>query len=103
MCESSVDKKLPIHFDEDKTKCILFSKGKNMTEHNIIYDNNRIKGFDIAEYLNCHLNTNLGNHSNHGNHTNHGNEISSMKYQFFYIQNEFLNPKLHLLLCCVTL
>ena len=47
--------KLSIHFGEDKTKCIIFSKEKNLPRLNITYDNNKIKQFYIVEYLDCLL------------------------------------------------
>ena len=40
MCEWFVDDKLTIHFCEDKSKCIPFSKEKNLPELNI-YNNER--------------------------------------------------------------
>ena len=39
VCKWFVDNKLSIHFDKDKTKCILFSKVKNLLELDITYDN----------------------------------------------------------------
>ena len=39
VCDWFVDNKLSIDFDEDKTKCILFSREKNLPEFNITYDN----------------------------------------------------------------
>ena len=47
--------KLSIHFGEDKTKCIIFSKEKNLPRLNITYDNNKIKQFYIVESLDCFL------------------------------------------------
>ena len=95
MCEWFVDNKLSIHFGENKTKCILFSKEKNLPELNIIYDNNKIKQFHIAEYLRCYLDAKLNGESM---------SMKSLKkidaeLQFLYRQNEFLNPKLRRLLC----
>ena len=46
-------KKLSIHFGEDETKCILFTRNKNLPELNITYKNNRIKQYRMAEYLGC--------------------------------------------------
>ena len=59
VCEWFVHNKLSIHFAEDKTKCILFSKEKNLPVLNITYKNNRIKQFDILEYLGCYLDAHL--------------------------------------------
>ena len=52
------DKKLSIHFEENKTKCILFSKAKRLSKFNITYGNNNIKQCHTEEYLGCHLNSN---------------------------------------------
>ena len=54
VCEWFVNNKLSIHFWEDKTKCILFSKEKDLSGFNITYDDNRIKQFHIVEYLDCY-------------------------------------------------
>ena len=58
-----VDNKLSIHFDEDKTKCILFSKEKDLPELDITYKNNGIKRFNTVEYLGCYLDVNLSEES----------------------------------------
>ena len=59
VCHWFVDNKLSIHFGEDKTKCILFSRDRNLTELNITCNNNRIKQYRIVEYLGCCLDANL--------------------------------------------
>ena len=43
VCDWFVDNKLSIHFGEDKTKCSLFSRDRNLPELNITYNSNRIK------------------------------------------------------------
>ena len=63
VCNWFVDKKLSIHFGEDKTKCILFSRVKNLPELNITYNNNRIKQYRMTEYLFCCLDANLSGQS----------------------------------------
>ena len=42
VCKWFVDNRLPIHSGEDKTKRILFSKSKYLSEINITYNNNRV-------------------------------------------------------------
>ena len=59
MCDSFVYNKLLLHFCEDKTKCILFSRDKNFSELNMTYDNNRIEQHHLVEYLGCCLEANL--------------------------------------------
>ena len=45
-CDQFVDNKMiSYHFGEDKTKCILFSRDKNLPELNITYKNNRMKQY----------------------------------------------------------
>ena len=46
-----VDNKVSIHFGEDKTKSIRFSREKNLFEFNLIYNNNRIKQYGIVKDL----------------------------------------------------
>ena len=59
MCEWFVDNILSIHSGKDKTKCILFSKEKNLPELNITYDSNKMKHLLIVKYLGCCLDANL--------------------------------------------
>ena len=49
VCDWSVDNKLSIHFGEDKVKCILFIRYKNLPELNITYNNNEIKQYRLVE------------------------------------------------------
>ena len=63
LCDWFVDNKLSILFDEDKTKCILFSWNKTLLELNIVYNNNRIKQYCMVEYLGCCLDANLNGES----------------------------------------
>ena len=46
-----IDNKVSVHFCEDKTKSIRFSREKNLFELNLIYNNNRIKQYGIVEDL----------------------------------------------------
>ena len=48
VCDWFIDNKLSVHFGEDKTKCFLFSRDKNLSELNITLDNNRIKQYRIV-------------------------------------------------------
>ena len=63
ICNWFVDNKLLIHFGQEKTKCILFSRDNNLPEHNITYNNNRIKQHRMVEYLGCCLDANLSGES----------------------------------------
>ena len=90
-----VDNKLSIHFGEDKTKYIVFSRDKNLPELGITYKNNRTKQYRMVEYLGCCLQANLSGESMAMKSLSKINT----KLQFLYIQNEFLNPTLGRLLC----
>ena len=46
-----VDNKVSIHFGEDKTKSIRFSREKDLFEINLIYNSNRIKRYGMVEDL----------------------------------------------------
>ena len=60
MCANSL---LSIHFDTDKTKCILFSEWKILPGLNITYDNNKIKEFDLVKQFGCYLDAKLSGKS----------------------------------------
>ena len=51
LCECFVDKNLSIHFGEDKTKSVFFSRARNLLELNITNDNIRIKQFYVVNLL----------------------------------------------------
>ena len=53
VCDWFIDNRLSIHFGEDKTKYILFSRDKNLPKLNITYNNNRTKQYGMVEYLGC--------------------------------------------------
>ena len=59
VCDWFVDNELSVHFDEEKTKCILFARDKNIPEPNITYKENIIKEYRILEYLGCCLDAKL--------------------------------------------
>ena len=96
VCDWFVDKKLSIHFGEDKTKCILFSRGKNLLELNITYNNNRMKQYHMVEYLG-YLDANLSGESVVMKSLR---EINT-KLQFLYRRMSFSTH--NYVGCCVTL
>ena len=57
VCGWHDDNKLSIQFGEDKTKCILSIRDKNLPEFNITDDNNRIKKYCILKIVYCILYT----------------------------------------------
>ena len=53
-----------IHLGKDKTKCILFKKGKkHYPALNITRNENKIKQCSAVEYLGCLLNENMSGES----------------------------------------
>ena len=59
LCEWFIDNKLPIHFGEDKTKSILFTRSKTQAKVNISFQDHLIKQYNCIEYLGCFLDYNL--------------------------------------------
>ena len=59
VCDWFIVDKLSNHFGEDKTKCILFTRDKNLPELKITYDNNRVKQYHILKYLDFCLDVNF--------------------------------------------
>ena len=54
-----IDNKLSIHFGEDKTKSILFSKARGLREISISFVGHSIKEHETVEYLGFHLDSKL--------------------------------------------
>ena len=59
LCQWFIDNKLSIHFGEDKTKSILFSKTRGLKEINISFAGHSIKQHETIEYLGCQLDSKL--------------------------------------------
>ena len=95
VCDWFVDNKLSIHFGEDKTKCIILSRDKNLGDLNITYNNNRITQYQMVEYLGCCLDADMSGESV----AMKSIKKINTKLQFLYKQNEFLTPKLPKLPC----
>ena len=57
LCQWFIDNKLSIHFGEDKTKSVLFSKKRGLKEINISPAGCSIKKDETVEYLGCQLNS----------------------------------------------
>ena len=55
LCQWFIDNKLSIHFGEDKTKSILFSKTRDLKEINISFANHSIKQHNRVKRLGCQL------------------------------------------------
>ena len=64
LCEWFIHYKLSIHLGEDKTKCILFKKGKkHYPALNSTGNKNEIKKYSVVEYLGCLLDENMSGES----------------------------------------
>ena len=59
LCQWFIDNKLSIHFGEDKTKSILFSKTRGLREINISFAGHSIKEHETVKYLCCELDSKL--------------------------------------------
>ena len=59
LCQWFIDNKLSIHFGEDKTKSILFSKTRGLKEINISFAGHSIKQHETVEYFGCQLDSKL--------------------------------------------
>ena len=95
LCQQFIDNKLLIHFGEDKTKSILFSKMKGLREINISFASHSIKQHEPVEYLGCQLDSKLS-----------GEVMASKvlkklnaKLKFQYRQSRYLTPAYRRLLC----
>ena len=89
------DNKLSVHFGEDKTKSILFSKTKCLKEINISFAGHSIEQHETVEYLSCQLDSKLS-----------GEAMASKvlkkinaKLKFLYCQRRYLTPVYKRLLC----
>ena len=51
--------KLSIHFREDKTKSILFSKARGLKEISVSFADHSIKQHETVKYLGCQLDSRL--------------------------------------------
>ena len=88
LCQWFIDNKLSIHFGEDETKSILFSKTRVLREIDIFFTGHSIKQHETVEYLSCKL----GSKSS-------GQAIASKvlkkinaRLKFLYRQSSYLTP-----------
>ena len=95
LCQWFIDNKLSIHFGEDKTKSILFSKTRGLKEINISFAGHSIKQHETVEYLGCQLDSKLS-----------GEAMASKvlkkinaKLKFLHRQSRYLIPAYRRLLC----
>ena len=98
VCDWFVDNKLSIHFEEDKTKCILFGTKHRLNKVNslgIKYGEIHIKQYYTVTYLGCLLDETL---SGEAMALKVINKINS-RVRFLYRKNRFLSPPLRRLLC----
>ena len=95
LCEWFIDNKLSIHFVEDKTKSILFTRSKTPAKLDISFQDHHIKQYNCVEYLGCFLDYNLNGETMAQKVLNKIN----VKLKFLYRQATFLNPTCKRLLC----
>ena len=96
LCERLIDSKLSIHLGEDKTKCILFKKGKkHYPALNSTGNKNEIKKYSVVEYLGCLLDENMSGESM----AKRALKKINGKTKFLYRQNRYLSYPLKRMLC----
>ena len=98
LCDWFVDKKLSIHFGQDKVKSILFAtkrKLRNAKSLNIVYNDIETKQHAKVKHLGCILDESLSGESMALNVID---KINS-RLKFLHRQNRFLTPPLRRLLC----
>ena len=59
LCQWFIDNKLSIHFGENKTKSIVFSRTRGLKEINISFADHSIKQHETVGYLGCQLDSKL--------------------------------------------
>ena len=59
LCQWFIDNNLSVHFGEDKTKSILFSKRRGLKEIDISFAGHSIKQHETVKYLGCQLDSKL--------------------------------------------
>ena len=95
LCQWFIDNKPSIHFEEDKTKSILFSKTRGLKEINISFAGHPIKKHETVEYFGCQIDSKL---SGEAMASKFLNKINA-KLKFLYRQSRFLTPAYRRLLC----
>ena len=98
VCDCFVDTKLSIHFEEEKTKSILFAskcKIKRAKKLNIKYKDTKIKQYLQVTYLCRFLDETLSGEPIALKALNKKNG----KLEFFCCNNKFLKPTLRQMLC----
>ena len=88
LCEWFIYNKLSIHFGEDKTKSILFTRSKTPAKLNISFQDYLIKQYNCVKYYSCLLDCKLNGETMAQKVLNK----VSCKHKFLYGQATFLNP-----------
>ena len=88
LCEWFIDNKLPIHFWEDKTKPIFFTRNKTETKLSICFQDHSIKQYNCVKYLVCLLDNNLCGESV----ARRALKKTNRKLRFLYREAIFVNP-----------
>ena len=94
LCRLFIDKKLSIHFGEDKTKSMLFSRTKCLEEINISFAGYSIKQDDVEQHLGCQIYSKLSSETI----TSIVLRKENAKLKFLYRQNRYLTPAIRRLL-----
>ena len=84
-----------IHFGEDKTNSIFFTRSKTPAKLNISFQDHLFKQYNCVEYLGCFVDYNLNGETIAWKALSKFNS----KLNFLYRQATFLNPTCKRLLC----
>ena len=95
LSEWFIDNKLSVHFGEDKTKSILYTRSKTPAKLDISFQDHHIKQYNCVEHLGCFLDYNLNGETMAQKVLNKIN----VKLKFLYRQATFLNPTCKRILC----
>ena len=95
LCQWFINNKLSIHFAEDKTKSILFSKTRGLREINVSFAGHSIKEHETVEYLGCKLDSKLKGEAMASGVL----EKINAKLKFLYRQSRYLTTAYRRLLC----
>ena len=95
LCQWFIDNKLSIHFGEDKTKSILFSRTRGLKEINISFAGYSIKQHETVEYFGCQLDFKFSGEAMASKVLKNINT----KLKFLYRQSRYLTLAYRRLLC----
>lgn len=98
LCQLTLDRELSVHFEEDKTKSMLFPKANCLYKVKISYADYSIKQYDTVEYLVCHFHSKLSDSAMPSKVLRKIN--CTLKFLYWQCKYQFLAFRK---ICCATL